>query len=107
MITLATRSQDGVCEQHATIEKALESFLSPEGYRLDFLYPNGASLYIYRGEYNEGDHIQGLLHPVFSNVLAAEGKIMYYDPDNKIQNTNISHQYENVIPVDFINKGKH
>lgn len=104
MITLATRSQDGVCEQHPTIEKALESFLSPEGYRLDFLYPNGASLYIYRGEYGEGDDVQDFLHPVFSNILAAKGKIMYYDPDNKIQNTNTTNQIDNVIQIDFFSR---
>ena len=53
-----TRSNDGQVHDHfESIESALQYFLSDDGYRLDFLFPDGRSLYIHRAEFDEDEKV--------------------------------------------------
>lgn len=86
-IVFATRSNDGVVQEHPSLNDALESFMSEDGYRLDFLFPDGRTLYIHRAEYGEdvdSSHINNIVSDLYK---IANGKIMIYDPTTKIHQT--------------------
>lgn len=94
-ILFSTRSNDGVVEEHSSLNNALETFINEDGYRLDFHFPDGRVLYIYRGDY--GDDIESPYsdHPTFSLYDIAKSKVMFYDP-NKVLTTT-----DNVVHVNF------
>jgi hypothetical protein len=80
-----TRSNDGQVHDHfESIESALEYFLSDDGYRLDFLFSDGRSLYIHRAEFDQDEKL--------GSYDVALSKVLYY---NAKQNDN------NVIQVLF------
>lgn len=95
-IKYATRSNEGVCQEHPSLEQALEFFTAPDGYRLDFLYPDGRVLYIHRGDY--GDDIESPFsdHPTFAHYNIANAKVLFYDPNSKIDTLQ-----DNIIHVKF------
>ena len=86
-ITFFTRSNDGQVHDHfESIESALQYFLSDDGYRLDFLFPDGRSLYIHRAEFDEDEKV-GPYH-------VAASKVLYFDA---------TQNHDNVIQVLFGN----
>ena len=96
-IQYATRSNDGLTQEHPSLEQALEFFTAPDGYRIDFIYPDGKVLHIHRAEY--GDDIDSPYsdHPTFSNYHIANAKILFYNPTTKPQENNS----DNVLFVEF------
>jgi hypothetical protein len=64
----------------------LQYFLSDDGYRLDFLFPDGRSLYIHRAEFDEDEKV-GPYH-------VAASKVLYFDA---------TQNHDNVIQVLFGN----
>jgi hypothetical protein len=96
MITLfGTRSLEGVTLEHKTLEESLEAFMSDDGYRIDFILPDGRILYIHRAEYGDGIPEEKLNHPAWRNYKQSVSKVLLYDPQN-LHNNN-----DNVIHVDF------
>jgi hypothetical protein len=80
-----TRSNDGQVHDHfESIESALDYFLSDDGYRLDFLFSDGRSLYIHRAEFDQDEKL--------GSYNVALSKVLYY---NAKENDN------NVIQVLF------
>lgn len=93
-IIFATRSDDGVVQEHPSLNDALETFVAEGGYRLDFLFPDGRVLYIHRAEYGEDINLPFNDHPTFRNYSIANAKIMSYDPRTKDQDV-----MANVVPL--------
>jgi hypothetical protein len=94
-IIFATRSNDGVVMEHPSLNDALEAFMADDGYRLDFLFPEGKVLFIHRAEYNEDIPEEKINHPAYKNYYQANAKVMLYDPHKTSDlNTNT-----NVIPL--------
>jgi hypothetical protein len=82
-----TRSNDGQVHDHfESIESALQYFLSDDGYRLDFLFPDGRTLYIHRAEFDQDEKL-GPYH-------VAASKVLYFDA---------TQNHDNVIQVLFGN----
>ena len=98
-IKYATRTNDGVCQEHPSLEQALEFFTAEDGYRLDFLYPDGRVLYIHRAEYGEDIDSPFIDHPTFMHYHIANGKVLYYDPNSK----HILNEDDNIIRINFGN----
>lgn len=86
-IVFATRSNDGVVQEHPSLNDALEAFMAEDGYRLDFLFPNGKALYIHRGEYEKDENNPLIHHLSFSQYDVANAKVMIYDPATKKHQT--------------------
>jgi hypothetical protein len=98
-IEYATRSNDGVISQHPSLEQALEFFLADDGYRLDFIFPDGRVMYIHRAEYGDGiDEESGFDHPTFANYSIALAKVLYYHPNTKTRDNDSD---DNVLYVKF------
>lgn len=95
-IVFATRSNDGLVLQHSSLNDALESFMFDDGYRLDFCFPDGKILHIYRGQYGEDIPQDKLNHPAYKNYLQAIAQVLLYDPNNSLQPVP-----NNVIKVNF------
>jgi hypothetical protein len=93
-IVFATRSNDGVVQEHPSLNDALESFISQDGYRLDFLFPDGRILYIHRGEYGEDVDSPFNDHPVFNGYNIANAKVLMFDPQTIPQPSTT-----NVVPL--------
>ena len=67
-----TRSNDGQVHDHFdSIESALEYFLSDDGYRLDFLFSDGRTLYIHRAEFDQDQKL--------GSYDVALSKVLYYN----------------------------
>ena len=96
-IVFATRSNDGVITEHPSLNNALEAFIAEDGYRLDFLFPDGKVLYIHRSEYGEDVPQEKINHPAWKDYHIALAKVMLYDP-NKTQNTK---DLNNVVYLNF------
>jgi len=79
-IVFGTRSNDGCVQQHPSLNDALETFMSEDGYRIDFHFPDGRILYIHRAEYGEDIESPHSDHPLFNLYDIAKAKVMYYDP---------------------------
>lgn len=96
-IVFGTRSNDGVVQEHPSLNDALETFIAEDGYRLDFLFPDGRILYIHRAEYGEDISEEKTNHPAYKDYYQAVAKVLLYDPhktpDLKSPN--------NVVYVDF------
>jgi hypothetical protein len=92
-ITFGTRSNDGVTQEYPSLNDALEAFMAEDGYRIDFLFPDGRVLYIYRNEYGEDIPEEKFNHPAWKNYLQAVSRVMLYDPTEQKQNVN------NVVPL--------
>lgn len=76
-----TRDNNGQVHDHFTdLEEALSYFLSPDGYRLDFSFPDGSVLYIHRAEFGENIPEEKANHPSWSNYLLANAGVMYHNP---------------------------
>lgn len=93
-ILFATRTNDGVVAEHPSLNDALESFMSKDGYRLDFIFPDGRVLYIHRAEYGEDVDSPFSDHPVFNGYNIANAKVLMYDPNTKSQDVT-----SNVVPL--------
>lgn len=93
-IVFATRSNDGVVQEHPSLNDALESFMSEDGYRIDFIFPDGRVLYIHRSEYGEDVDSPFTDHPVFSGYNIANAKVLMYNPNAKPQDVT-----SNVVPL--------
>jgi len=93
-IIFATRSNDGLVQEHSSLSDALESFVSQDGYRIDFLLPDGRILYIHRSEYGEDIDFPLTDHPVFNGYNLANAKVLLFDPQTKPQPST-----ENVVPL--------
>ncbi len=93
-ITFGTRSDDGVTQEHPSLNDALEAFMAEDGYRLDFLFPDGRVLYIHRAPYGEDIPEEKINHPAWTNYHQALAKVMLYDP-------NLNTIPDNVIKVNF------
>lgn len=87
-IIISTRNQDSQVETDLTLYQAIKSFMSSEGYRLDFQLEDGSSLYIYRSDEQQNDG--KFDHPAFSIYQQFPAKILMYNkhsielPDNII-----------------------
>ena len=86
-ILFATRTNDGVIVEHPSLNDALEAFMAEDGYRIDFIFPDGRVLYIHRAEY--GDDVDSPFndHPVFNGYNIANAKVLMYDNRTKSQDT--------------------
>lgn len=94
-ITYYTRSNDGQIHDHfENISSALEYFTSDTGYRLDFIFPDGRVLFIYRSDYWEDVSTKDIKTFSESNYSLAKAKIMLYNPNSQ----DIP---DNVIKVNF------
>jgi len=93
----STRSVDGITQEYTSIDKALENFLSSDGYRLDFNFPDGRVLFVHRGEYGDDIPEEKLNHPAYKNFKQAVSKVLYYLPDGIPEDKDNS----NVIHLDF------
>lgn len=93
-ILFATRTNDGVIVEHPSLNDALEAFMAEDGYRIDFIFPDGRVLYIHRAEY--GDDVDSPFndHPVFSGYNIANARVLMYDNRTKSQDT-----LSNVVPL--------
>lgn len=56
-MNIYTRSDGGVIKEHLNIESAMEHFVSDDGYRIDFIFPDGRSVYI-RRDYEWSAHVE-------------------------------------------------
>lgn len=81
-IIFGTRSNDGYVQQHSSLNDALESFIAQDGYRLDFLFPDGKVLYIHRSDYDEDTTDDKLNHPAYKNYSLALAKVLLYTPSS-------------------------
>jgi hypothetical protein len=93
-IIFGTRSNDGVTQEHPSLNDALETFMADDGYRIDFIFPDGKVLYIHRAEYGEDIDFPYNDHPSFKNYNIANAKVLVYNPQSKPQDT-----FTNVIPL--------
>lgn len=94
----ATRTNYGQVDDHFdNLEQAISYFLSEDGYRLDFIFPDGRTLYVHRGEYNDDIPEERINHPAWTNYLLANAGIMYYNPGKNIESSKTT----NVISVKF------
>jgi len=91
----ATRSLEGVTLEHKTLEDSLEAFMASDGYRIDFIFPDGRVLFIHRAEYGDDIPQEKLDHPAWRNYKQAVSKVLLYDPQNLHAND------DNVTYVDF------
>lgn len=97
--TYSTRSNDGQIEYHEyNIEKALVSFLSSNGYRLDILLSEDKILHIHRDDFSKENLPESKKnHPAFTSYYSADARIMYYDSSNESKTSSS----DNVIKVNF------
>lgn len=72
-----TRSVRGQVEQHDSLEKALMSFISEEGYRIDFEFADDSIIHIHRDEFGEAQvfFTDTFVHPGEENILSMENYI--------------------------------
>lgn len=72
-----TRSTHGMVEQHESLEKALMSFISEDGYRIDFEFDDDSIIHIHRDEFGEAQvfFTDSFVHPGEENVLSMESYI--------------------------------
>ena len=98
-VTYSTRSNDGQIEYHEyNIEKALASFLSLNGYRLDILLSEDKILHIHRDDFSKENLPESKKnHPAFTSYYSADARIMYYDSSNESKTSSSN----NVIKVNF------
>ncbi len=93
-ILFATRSNDGVTQEYPSLNDALEAFMAEDGYRIDFLLPDGKILYIHRADYNEDIESPYKDHPMFKGYDIANAKVMLYNPQANPQEVT-----PNVVPL--------
>lgn len=93
-IVFGTRSNDGVVQEHPSLNDALESFMAQDGYRIDFIFPDGRVLYIHRAEYGEDIDSPFNDHPVFNGYNIANAKVLMYDNRTKPKDV-----ISNVLPL--------
>lgn len=79
-IVFATRSNDGIVQEHPSLYDALEAFTADDGYRLDFLFPDGRVLYIHRAPYGEDIPEEKMIHPAWDHYKEAVAKVLLYNP---------------------------
>lgn len=96
-IVFGTRTNDGYVQEHPSLNDALEAFMSQDGYRIDFLFPDGRVLYIHRSEYGEDVDSPFNDHPVFNGYNIANAKVLMFDPQTKPQpsTTNVVQLFRN------------
>ena len=89
-IIFGTRSNDGVTQEHPSLTGALEAFIAEDGYRIDFIFPDGRVLYIHRAEYGEDIPEEKINHPAWKQYFQAIAKIMLYDPNKTTEDLDLN-----------------
>jgi hypothetical protein len=78
MIVVSTRSQDSFVEEDISLYKALENFMSSDGYRLSFTLPDGRILYIHRSDELDSENDSSFSHPTFDLYNKYDAKVVIY-----------------------------